>query len=95
MGYATVPLAFGALRRQEPNLERPFKLPAGEVLAPTAFIAANLLIYWAGWTVIWKLFVAIGLGFVLLAVAHATNGSGRPLEWRGSRGYGRTSQAWL
>jgi amino acid transporter len=84
MGYATVPLAFGAMRRQEPNLERPFKLPAGEVLAPVAFIAANLLIYWAGWTVIWKLFVAIALGFVLLAVARATNRSESPLEWRGA-----------
>ena len=49
-----------------------------------AFIAANLLIYWAGWTVIWKLFVAIALGFVLLAVAQATNRSERPLEWRGA-----------
>jgi amino acid transporter len=84
MGYATVPLAFGALRRQEPNLDRPLKLPAGEVLAPIAFIAANLLIYWAGWTVIWKLFVAIALGFVLLAVARATNRSESPLEWRGA-----------
>jgi amino acid transporter len=84
MGYATVPLAFGAMRRQEPDHLRPFRLPAGEVLAPLAFIAANLLIYWAGWTVIWKLFVAIALGFVLLAVARATNRSERPLEWRGA-----------
>jgi hypothetical protein len=28
MGYAMVPLAFGALRRQEPDHPRPFKLPA-------------------------------------------------------------------
>ena len=84
MGYATVPLAFGAMRRQEPDHPRPFRLPAGEVLAPIAFIAANLLIYWAGWTVIWKLFVALAFGFVLLAVARATNSSERPLEWRGA-----------
>jgi len=84
MGYATVPLAFGAMRRQEPDHPRPFRLPAGEVLAPFAFIAANLLIYWAGWTVIWKLLISIALGFVLLAVARATNRSERPLEWRGA-----------
>jgi amino acid transporter len=83
MGYATVPLAFGAMRRQEPDHPRPFRLPAGEVLAPIAFIAANLLIYWAGWTVIWKLLIAIALGFVLLAISRATNRSERPLEWRG------------
>jgi amino acid transporter len=84
MGYATVPLAFGAMRRQVPDHPRPFRLPAGEVLAPIAFIAANLLIYWAGWTVIWKLLIAIALGFVLLAIARATNRSERPLEWRGA-----------
>jgi amino acid transporter len=84
MGYATVPLAFGAMRRQVPDHPRPFRLPAGEVLAPIAFIAANLLIYWAGWTVIWKLLIAIALGFVLLAVAQATSRSERPLEWRGA-----------
>jgi amino acid transporter len=44
-----VPLAFGAMRRQEPDHPRPFKLPAGEVLAPIAFIVANLVIYWTGW----------------------------------------------
>jgi amino acid transporter len=72
------------MRRQEPEHPRPFRLPAGEVLAPIAFIAATLLIYWAGWTVIWKLFVAIALGFVLLTVARATNRTERPLEWRGA-----------
>jgi hypothetical protein len=41
-----VPLAFGALRRQEPDHPRTFKLPAGEVLAPIAFNVANLVIYW-------------------------------------------------
>src|SRR5215211_2876011 len=33
MGYATVPLALGAMRRQEPDHARPFRLPAGEVIA--------------------------------------------------------------
>src|SRR5919202_5981659 len=86
MGYATVPLAFGALRRQEPNLRRAFKLPAGEVLGPLAFIVANLVIYWVGWTTNWKLFLAIALGFVLFAIAQATNPSERApsLDWRGS-----------
>lgn len=86
MGYATVPLAFGALRRQEPDVERSFKLPAGQVLAPLAFIVANLIIYWSGWTTNWKLFVAIALGFGLFALAQATNPSERAptLDWRGA-----------
>ena len=86
MGYATVPLAFGAMRRQEPDHPRPFRLPGGEVLAPLAFIAANLVIYWTTWDINWKLFLAIALGFVLFAIAQVTNPSDRTptLDWRGA-----------
>jgi amino acid transporter len=85
MGYAMVPLAFGAMRRQEPDHPRPFKLPAGEVLAPIAFIVANLVIYWTGWDILWKLIVAIALGFVLLAIGHIVNPSELTptMDWRG------------
>ena len=85
MGYAVVPLAFGAVRRQEPDHPRPFKLPAGEVLAPVAFIVANLVIYWTGWEILWKLLIAIALGFVLLAIGHIVNPSELTpsLDWRG------------
>ena len=82
MGYAMIPLAFGALRRQEPDVRRPFKLPAGEVLAPVAFVVANLVIYWTGWEILWKLLAAIALGFVLLALAYFTNQERAPLDWR-------------
>jgi amino acid transporter len=86
MGYATVPLAFGAMRRQEPDHPRPFRLPGGEVLAPLSFIAANLVIYWTTWDINWKLFLAIALGFVLFAIAQVTNPSDRTptLDWRGA-----------
>jgi amino acid transporter len=75
MGYAVVPLAFGAMRRQEPDHQRPFELPAGEVLAPVAFIVANLVIYWTGWEILWKLLVAIALGSVLLGIGRIVNPS--------------------
>ncbi|HEX2741125.1 MAG TPA: APC family permease [Rubrobacter sp.] len=86
MGYAMVPLAFGALRRQEPDHPRPFKLPAGELLAPVAFIVANLIIYWTGWEILWKLIVAIALGFVLLGIGHIVNPSELTpsFDWRAS-----------
>ena len=86
MGYAMVPLAFGALRRQEPDHPRPFKLPAGEILAPVAFIVANLIIYWTGWEILWKLIVAIALGFVLLGIGHIVNPSELTpsFDWRSS-----------
>jgi amino acid transporter len=85
MGYATVPLALGALRRQEPDHPRPFRLPAGEVVAVAAFVVANLIIYWTGWDVLWRLYIAIAIGFVLLGIGHIVNPSEflPRLDWRG------------
>jgi amino acid transporter len=85
LGYAVVPLAFGALRRQEPDHPRPFSLPGGEATAVIAFIVANLVIYWTGWEIYWKLFVAIIFGFVLLGIGHLVNPSemAPSFDWRG------------
>ena len=85
LGYAAVPLAFGAMRRQEPDHPRPFKLPIGEVVGPLAFIVANLVIYFSGWDILWKLFLAIALGYVLLGIGHLVNPSENvpSLDWRG------------
>ena len=66
--YAGAPLAFGVFRRRLPDAERPWRAPAGPVLAPLAFIVANLLILWTGWDTVWRLGVAILIGYVILAV---------------------------
>jgi amino acid transporter len=65
--YAGAPLAFGVFRRRLPNAERPWRAPAGPVLAPLAFIVANLLILWSGWATDWRLGIAILIGYVILA----------------------------
>lgn len=86
---ATV-LSFGAgmptlaaLRRELPDAERTFKVPFGDVIPFLAFYSSNLIVYWAGWDVDWKLFVAILFGFVLLAVFKASGaGSLRQMDWR-------------
>jgi amino acid transporter len=84
LAYAMVPLSLGALRREEPELERPFRLPLAGLLAPASFIVANELILFSGWEVVWKLLVAIAIGFALLGVSFATTPrEERPmLEWR-------------
>jgi len=66
--YAGAPLAFGVFRRRLPHAERPWRAPAGSVLAPVAFVVANLLILWSGWDTVWRLGVAIAIGYVILAV---------------------------
>jgi amino acid transporter len=76
-------LTLAALRREMPDAERAFRVPFGDVIPFLAFYSSNLIVYWAGWDVDWKLFVAILIGFVLLAVFKAT-GAGRMerIDWR-------------
>jgi amino acid transporter len=83
LAYGTAPLAMGALRLQEPDRPRPFKLAAGSALAPIAFIVANLVLLFSGFAVVWKLIVAIIIGFVLLTISSATSKpEDRPeLDW--------------
>ncbi|MFE7356522.1 APC family permease [Streptomyces sp. NPDC057543] len=64
--YAGAPLAFGCLRKQDPDRPRPYRLPGGMFWAPVAFIVSNLIIYWAGWDTLWRLGAAIVLGYLLL-----------------------------
>ena len=53
--YAGAPLSLGVFRRRLPDAERPYRLPWREVLSPFAFVVANLIILWSGWTTDWKL----------------------------------------
>jgi len=47
--YLVVPICVMALRRTAPNLPRPLRIPALEVLAPLAFVLATLMLFWSRW----------------------------------------------
>ena len=64
--YAGAPLAFGALRKQDRDRYRPFRLAAGRFWSPVAFVVSGLIIYWSGWDTLQKLGYAIVLGYVLI-----------------------------
>ncbi len=64
--YAGAPLAFGVLRKRLPGLERSYHLPGGSVISPLAFAVASLVIYWSGWDTLWRLGLAILIGYALL-----------------------------
>ena len=85
--YAGAPLAFGVFREKLPDVERPYRLAAGEVMAPFAFIVANLIILWSGWKTDVRLGVAIIIGYALLAVSRAfhLNPAEPPLELRSAQ----------
>jgi len=72
MSFASGPLVLVCLRRQVPDQERPFKLPGGHTIPLLAFWCSNLIVFWSGWDIVWKLMVAVLLGFVLLALFTVT-----------------------
>lgn len=67
--YAGAPLAFAVFRDKLPEVERPYRLPAGGLVSPLAFVVANLIILWSGWDTDWRLGVAIVLGYALLLLS--------------------------
>jgi amino acid transporter len=83
LSFGAGTMAMAALRRELPDAKRPFRVPFGDVIPFLAFYSSNLIVYWAGWEVDWKLFVGILLGFVLLG-AYAAFGRGElpTMDWR-------------
>jgi amino acid transporter len=85
--YAFAPVSLMALRRQDPDRERPYRLPMPALLCPLSFIAADLIVYWTGWTILWKIDVALGVGAVLFALNYAVSRSEKRPDvstWRAS-----------
>ncbi|MDF4252585.1 APC family permease [Streptomyces sp. WMMB303] len=84
LSFGCGPLVLLAMRKQLPEQTRPFSLgKLGPVVSFVALWSTNLIVYWTGWDTNWKLFLAIGLGYVLMAVHHATTKQRTPaLDFR-------------
>jgi amino acid transporter len=82
LSFAAGPLVVGALRRTVPDLERPFRVPGGDVVPLLAFISSNLIVVWSTWTINWKLFVTVLLGLVIFSVFESIGDDHPPLELR-------------
>jgi len=83
--YAGAPLSLAAFRGQVPQANRPYRLPLAPVLAPIAFVVADLLIYWSGFEVIWKLGIVLVIGYVLIGIAMAFDKERPPLDWKSAQ----------
>jgi len=83
--YAGAPLSLGAFRGQVPDTPRPYRMQGAAVLAPVAFAIANLLIYWSGFEVLWKLGIVIVVGYVLIGISMAYDKDRPPLDWRSAQ----------
>ncbi len=79
LSYAIGPIALLCLRLQLPDEKRPFRVPFANLFCLIAFYFCNLISYWTGWNAIWKLEVAIVIGFCLFLVAYKRGKSPIPL----------------
>ena len=70
LSYAVAPVTVAALRRNAPDMVRPFRVKGMAVLGPLSFIIAALIVYWSGWsTVSWLLGLQILMFVVYLLCA--------------------------
>ncbi|MCX7116593.1 MAG: APC family permease [Legionellales bacterium] len=69
LSYGIGPICLLAMRTLQPNTPRPFKLSGAHISCHIAFYACNLMLYWCGFDIIWKLFIAIVIGFVINLVS--------------------------
>lgn len=67
LSYGIGPLCLLALRHLQPERARPFRLGAHRIICHLAFYVCNLMLYWCGFDIIWKLNLALLIGFILNA----------------------------
>lgn len=66
--YALAPISAQALRKNAPDLPRPFYLKGMSIIGPISFVVASLMVYWTGWnTNSWLLGVQLLL-FIIYVV---------------------------
>ncbi|HEV3360275.1 MAG TPA: APC family permease [Pseudonocardiaceae bacterium] len=75
--YAFAPITLTALRKSDPERPRPYRLSGAVIISPLSFVAANEIIYWAGWETNYKLLISIVAGFVIFGLSYLF---GRPVE---------------
>jgi amino acid transporter len=85
--YAMAPLALAGLRRSDPDRPRAYRLPWAGVLCPLAFVFANCIVYFAGWSNVFWLYVLIAVGFLIFGVYQALIPSERRtiIDWRAAQ----------
>lgn len=65
LSYAIGPICLLALRKQNPEFYRPFKLKYPLIYSHIAFYICNLMLYWCGFDILLKLNCALLMGLVV------------------------------
>jgi amino acid transporter len=73
LSFGSGAIALLTFRKQIPDQERPYRQPWVWVVAPLALLSTNLIMYWAGWDQVWKMMIAVAIGYVLLVIFTVTD----------------------
>lgn len=83
LSYSIGPICLLAMRRLQPDTYRPFKLSAHLLCSHLAFYFCNLMLYWCGFSILWKLDVALLIGLIIAITYHGKSllTPNYPLYW--------------
>ena len=65
LSYVIGPMCLMAMRSLQPMRQRPFKLACANFLSYMAFYVCNLMLFWCGFAVLWKLEIALIMGLMI------------------------------
>lgn len=65
LSYSIGPICLIAMRKLQPTRPRPFKLAHATLICYLSFYVCNLMLYWCGFSIIWKLYVTLLAGFFI------------------------------
>jgi len=65
LSYGAGPICLLAMRKLQPTFHRPFKLSWSLACCHVAFFVCNLMLYWCGFSTIWKLCLALGIALII------------------------------
>ena len=68
LSYSIGPICLLAMRELQPHAHRPFRLAYHRLCSHIAFYVCNLMLYWCGWSVIWKLDIALLIGLAITLI---------------------------
>ena len=73
LSYGIGPICLLAMRKLQPDTHRPFKLQYSVLLSHIAFYVCNLMLYWCGFSIIWKLDIGLLVGLIAYLAYHRKN----------------------
>lgn len=65
LSYCIGPICLLSMRKLRPDMHRPFKLRMAFLCSHAAFYFCNLMLYWCGFEILWKLDLALLIGLMI------------------------------